>query len=209
MRSTPPPLPMPGHLSWPVVILALFLFLPAGIILLLMRLSHDRASQMAVGMLLLLAGGFIFVCSVAVFCVGLASKDEEGKIAGLIICAVFAFGGFFIAGKGAALRRKRRLVRHYLNLIVNQGLTRVDEIAIASGRADFNKVMAEIQKLIQEGFLPGYRLDAAERLVVHFASHTHTAEEVGFECRSCGAKNMVLALGSFVRCEYCGTAVRV
>jgi hypothetical protein len=209
MHVVTPIQPVPGYLSWPVIVLAFFLFLPVGLILLGVRLSQDRASQMAMGTLLMVAGGLTFLFFIAVGCVGFASKDEEGRIGALIICFAFAAGGLYIAAKGAALRRKRDRVRHYLNLIVNQGLTRVDEIAIASGRADFSKVMAEIQKLIQEGFLPGYRLDVPERLVIHFASHAHTPEEIGFACQSCGAKNMILARGTYVRCEYCGTAVKV
>lgn len=137
------------------------------------------------------------------------SNTKEGAVMGAIFCGALSFGFFSLMGQGTALIRKRKRVQHYIELIVNRGITRVDEIAVASGRSDFNKVMAEIQGLIKEGFLPGYRLDVEERLVIHHGSHAHTPEEVGFTCKSCGANNMVLALGGFIRCEYCGTPVKV
>lgn len=125
-----------------------------------------------------------------------------------MILALSALGGLAVALKGQSLREKRRRVQQYVTLIVNQGLTRIDEIATAYGRRDFTRVMTEIQQLVAEGFLPGYRVDTIERMVLRVVEQPHTSEEVGFTCRSCGANNMVLALGRYVRCEYCGTPIK-
>jgi hypothetical protein len=198
------------------VIVTLIVFWPVGLILLGTRLSQDRAKQMALGGVFMVVGTLLgaFFLLVAWVCLtgsppGESKRAREGSVGAAIACAAIAAGGFALAAKGAALRRKRHRVQHYLKLIVNQGIARVDEIAIASGRADFNKVMAEIQALIHEGFLPGYRLDTEARMVIHYGSHDHRPEEIGFACKSCGANNLILALGAYVRCEYCGTAVKV
>lgn len=204
------PKPIPGYLAWPVVIVA-FIFWPVGLVLLSLRLSMDRSSQMIAGGTLIVVGWLIAIFSFFVAAVGLtSSKNLNGGDAGAaVFCALVGFGGVLLARKGAALRKKRKLVQHYIALIVNQGHTSVDQIAVLSGRSDFNQVMAEIQTLINEGFLHGYRLDIDERRVFRMAPESNLTQHVGFSCKSCGANNLILATGAFTRCEYCGTPVRV
>ncbi len=205
------PKPLPTYLGWPVVIIAIVVFWPVGLVLLSLRLSNDRSSQMVAGGVLMVVGWILAVLSVLIAVVGITtSKTMNGDdVAAYIFFMVVAFGGFLLARKGAALRRKRKMVQHYIAVIVNQGLTGVDEIAVASGRSDFNAVMLEIQGLIKEGFLPGYRLDTEDRRVYRVSAESHVAQEVGFTCRSCGANNLIIATGAFTKCEYCATPIRV
>ncbi len=211
MQPTAPQQPS-GCLSWPVVILALIFFWPVGLVLLGLRLSNDRAQQMALGWIFLVLGSlFALVCfggaAYAPFDKG--SDNGGNNLALAATLFLFGLGGVAIAAKGQGLRKKRKLVQHYIALIVNQGLTEIEEITTASGRRDSSAVMKEIQKLVHEGFFPGYRVDTNARLVLQFGSHEHSPEEVGFTCKSCGANNMILATGAYIRCEYCGTPVKV
>lgn len=111
--------------SWPVIILALCLFWPVGVFLIIKRVSTDRKTAMGAGKLI---GGL----GIAFYCIA---------VLGLLVCITDGFAGedvvmiLFFGAAGFALRKvakkiKTRAedVKQYLSIIVNGNVRQLDTI---------------------------------------------------------------------------------
>ena len=146
---------------------------------------------------------------------------KEGKV-GLVVAAIFfggiAYYGYRLIAKGIKGIKLRNAVRQYLNLIINQGKRSLDNIASDLNRSDIQKLMAEVQEVIDLGFLPGMTLDRANRTLDDTISVSRKNEladqgkvKISFSCKPCGANNTVLIQPgeSAAECEYCGCMANI
>lgn len=138
----------------------------------------------------------------------------------LVFCLLVGYPGYrFLVLKGIKGIRLRNRVRSYLNLIVNQGKRSLDNIAADLKRSDIQKVMEEVQEVIELGFLPGMKLDQATRTIDAALSASRKDElatgqdnkKVSFSCKPCGANNTVSIprRKTVAECEYCGCVTNI
>lgn len=178
-------LDVPWYLSWPVIIVSM-IFWPLGILLLVMRLARDRHAGISTGRVLKVAG-IVVMLAFAVGGYGYYQEQRElyGDIPGaekvaVAAAAAFTFFGFILWRFGNRLVYRGKMVREYLDVIVNKRFFGIDEIArIVSKRPD--KVVSEIGFLIRTGYLPDAHLSEGAKRVVVPAVERHLAMETDLE----------------------------
>lgn len=210
-----------GQIPWFVVIALLIFFWPAGLLLLVLKLHADRSSQLIVGGLLSGAGMLLVIATgMLMLTLSAMAADGDGD-AGYGICCV---GMFFVLGAflwriGSRLRRFAGLTRRLIPLIVNQRQHDLKRLAMLADFREVGVLTTQVQKMIDEGFLPGYSIDY-DRMRLRVSDPDDSArpgraepssEGSGdwavFDCRSCGANNAIRRVrGEPIRCDYCGTA---
>ena len=202
-------------LSWPVIIAALIVFWPVGLVMLFLKTIKDKRATSFACLLLNLIGiaalAFTLLCILMLF-------DEYNS---------FALGfAIFCAGAGVALitsarkiKNNSKLAKKYSAIIVNDGVCQLDTIADITGKS-YNEVKADICKLIDKGYLKNAYVNENVREVVFTnkkSQHTSVADVfVGnvkseavtariVECPCCGANNNVTSDNA--ECDYCGSAL--
>ncbi len=226
----------PFYLSWPVIIIS-FIFWPVGLLLLIARLGRDRHASISTGRVLKIVGVLLFLtCLVG----GYGVYDNEMSTFGdltddgylsLAVTGAFAVLGIILWRYGGTLQYRGRMVREYLNVIVNKRFSDVDEISRIVGK-NRSQVEREIDFLIEKNYLPGALLDRGAGQVVvpsvrrHMEAesqwHRQRGEQTGggegtpsetaeapavVVCRSCGAQALVVG-GKAAVCEYCGSPLK-
>jgi len=139
---------------------------------------------------------------------------------GFIIVSGLFFGCSYLFSFGLKNKKLAGKVRKYIPLIVNENITSIDTIGSSLKVTSTEVAINEIDNLIQLGFLPGFVIDRANRLVARpqaqeqqrqqtqQINQTSTKSEIKvFSCRACGANNAVMPIGGVARCEYCDVAV--
>jgi Putative threonine efflux protein len=192
-------------MSWPVIIIALILFWPVGLIILIARMSADRGAivkntnniiVMVIGALLLVGGlgtGLSALMSMILFSFGMSS----------MLFAIFMIaGGAYMVWAGWKNYKKGERYRNYINHIVNRNITSMEEIA-AIENVSYETVKDELQTMIDAGYFQG-KLDLEKRQIR--LNNTPKNPESGkvTHCPSCGANNIIQEYDR-TECEYCGT----
>jgi hypothetical protein len=181
-------LQVPWYLSWPFIVVSM-IFWPLGVLLLVMRLARDRHASISTGRILKVVGIVVML----VFAIGGYSYYQEQQnlygdtlgregefVVGLAI--TFTLLGFILWRFGNKLVYRGKMVREYLDVIVNKRFFEIDEIArIVSKRPD--KVASEIGFLIRTGYLPDAYLNEGAKRVVVPAVERHLAMEADLERR--------------------------
>lgn len=151
-------------LSWPVIILAL-VFWPLAALLFFLRLRKDRKLAFFVGkstqILGNCAGIFFLICAVAYFFT--AEGTAGDRFGGAIVMTIFLALPFFIMGKigkGIVVRGNR--IKAYLDLIVNQHILSIPDIAAKIKRTEL-QVVKDIEKMGKRGFFRGLVIDTAHK----------------------------------------------
>lgn len=204
-QSLPQDGELPSYLGYPAIGCLMILFWPLGLYLLVMRMRRDRSLQMASGQTLYIAGlviGGVFALAAIV-----AIGDPKSPPGAFIVLVVLAAGGFFLARKGANTKKLAAATRRYIDIVVNQKQSSVDNVASIVGNSDVQKVMRDLQDQIDAGFLKGYSIDWTTREITrHVAAATNSTPSgppVVFSCKACGAQNEVSNTNSSIKCDYC------
>lgn len=203
-----------GWYSWPVIILALCVFWPVGIFLIIKRVSVDKKAAMGAGKLI---GG-----------IGIASYCITGL--GFIVCLSDGFGsddigmilffgiaGFALRKVSKKIKREAEDVKKYLSVIVNGNERQIDVIASSMGKS-YDVTKNDIQKLINKGYLKNAYINEGTRELVlpsdniqeqvdttiNSTAHNVTTKIVACPC--CGANNTIT--GDIGECEYCGSPLK-
>ena len=153
-----------------------------------------------------------------------------------------AAGAFFISvlfiGGGIATNRianKMKITgtryKKYIDLIINQNMSSIDQIANGTGFA-YESVVVDLQKMIEAGYFKNARIDEIQR-VIHVERPPERLSELMPEqtpgqpplksgaapaaasssaakivtCGSCGANNIAYA-DRITRCEYCDSYLK-
>jgi len=190
-------------MSWAFIIIALILFSPIGAFLLYRKIKEDRCAAINNGNIVI-AVSYIPLVFFAAY---LALTVTDGFF--FLVPAVLAgAGGLWVNSMGRRMKETGTGYKQYINLIVNQGQTSIDDIAAAMGRSNHLAVQ-DLQTMIQQGFFRDAELDTEKRKIVLVrAMPSFTPAEQTEEiltCKGCGA-NHRLFLPS-VDCEYCGSSL--
>ena len=227
----------PLYLSWPVILIS-FIFWPAGLLLLIARLGRDRHASISTGRVLKIVGVLLFlICLVGGYGIYEEELERFGDLTddgylSLAVAGAFSVLGIILWRYGGILQYRGRMVREYLNVIVNKRFSDVDEISRIVGKPR-PQVEQELDFLIEKRYLPEALLDlGAGRVVVpsvrrHMEAEAQwqnrngvrpedtpapgeggpPAEPVVVVCRSCGAQALVIS-GKSAVCEYCGSPLK-
>lgn len=201
-------------LSWPIIIVLIILFWPVGIVLLTIRLAKDRKASIAVGRILKIAAYITFTFGLLIF-FSLSEQEDKAFAVGMgIFFIILAVILWFIGNK---LVKQSKLFKEYLNLIVNQRISSLQQIASISNK-DIGAVKADLQKMIDKGFLPNAYINLSDYTIVvpvldNQAQKQPQMQEVSYEeavetrvvtCPNCGANNTIVT-GKASECEFCGS----
>lgn len=202
--------------SWPVIILALCVFWPVGLYLIIKRTSLDKTAVMKsssgkglniTAIVLIVLGGF-----------GIIGSFDPFDFGSLVISLFFIAGGVVLLNKAKKIKAEGETIKKYLVIIVNGGERQLDAIASATGK-QYDVVKVDVQKIIDKGFLKNAYINENTREIVLpnaapvnansdqvQASASTTVQTKVVTCPCCGANNTVS--GALGECEYCGAPLK-
>ena len=200
--------------SWPVIILALCIFWPVGIFLIIKRVSVDKKTAMGAGKLI----GGIGIASYCIAGIGVIACLSDGfgsDDIGMIL--FFGIAGFALQKVSQKIKREAEDVKKYLSVIVNGNERQIDVIASSMGKS-YDVSKNDIQKLISKGYLKNAYINEGTREIV--LPNNNIQEQVGTTtnttannvttkiaaCPCCGANNTIM--GDMGECEYCGSPLK-
>lgn len=202
--------------SWPIIILALYLFWPVGILLIIRRVSIDKKFALSVGKLIEITS----VCSYVIAALVLLACLSDGFMSGdMEIILFFGIAGFVLHKLARRIKNDADSVKQYLAIIVNEDVRRIDSIATATGKS-YDVVKKDLQKMIQKGYLKNACIDESTREIIlptikyaevvpmNYATTTTVTKPVSriVSCPCCGANNIVVGVAR--ECEYCGSPLQ-
>ncbi len=205
-------------ISWKAVVILLVLFWPVGLVLLCMKMGQDKSvtfqSSKTVGIV-----GWVLIAMAAFYLLGgltgnLDTSSGGDPVFGMIAATVlFGGGGVCLLFVSRRMKANARKYRKYIDLVINQEQTSLDNIAAAMA-LPYEIVRRDLQKMIDIGYFAGAYIHDTDREIVkpRPAPAEETPEAVVQEtaamkatvCPGCGARNVIPA-GRTVPCEYCGT----
>lgn len=201
--------------SWPVIILALCIFWPVGLYLIIKRVSLDKTAVVnnssnkglkVTGIVLIVLGGF-----------GIIGSFDPFDFGSLVIFLFFVAGGFVLVDKAKKIQAEGERMKQYLSIIVNGNVRQLDEIASTTGKS-YDDVYKDIKNMIDKGFLKNAYINEGTREVilpnlvstaqsdVKITANGAPAQTKIIACSCCGANNTVQ--GDVGECEYCGSPLR-
>ena len=132
--------------SWPAIILALCIFWPVGVFLIIKRVSKDRKTAMGAGKLI----GVLGIVSYCIAALGLLVCISDG-FAGEDVTMIVFFGaaGFALRKVAKKIRKEAESVKQYLSIIVNGNVRQLDTIASTTGKS-YDVVRKDVKKMIDK-----------------------------------------------------------
>lgn len=202
---------LPWWLTWPFIITILFFFWPVGIFLIWKRVNINNRATLNGGKTTYIIGLSCLIIAGLSFLFGLSEGFSNDDVLGIII---FGTTGAALAFTGNKKKKISQKYKKYKALIVNQRLTSLDNIA-ALIPTTYEEAVFDIQKMIDNGYLPGVYINYNERVVVlpqnnsnaSFDMHMPNSATRVVICKSCGASNK-LSVGATCECQYCGSYIQ-
>ena len=134
----------------------------------------ERASVLSYGprhiLLALLLGIPLAVLSALVLFVlvtdpaSLSSNDKKLASLCLVLFAAMLWVLYRVIRKGLRGMRRSRLLKQYLDLIVNKGNLALDDLVILTGRS-MDAVVEDVGDMIRLGFLPEHKIDSTAHIL--------------------------------------------
>lgn len=200
--------------SWPIIILALCLFWPIGIFLIIRRVSVDKKTAMSVGKII----GIIGILSYCIAGMGLIVCISDGfAFEDIFLMLFFGIAGFALRKVSKKIKKDAENVKKYLSVIINGNERRLDVIASSTGNS-YDVAKNDIQKLINKGYLKNAYINEGTREIILSNGNTEKQNSVTagdhadstikkiVSCPCCGANNIITdELGE---CEYCGSPLK-
>jgi hypothetical protein len=200
--------------SWPTIIIALCVFWPVGVYLIIKRVSVDKKTAMGAGKLI----GGIGIASYCIAGIGFIACLSDGfgsDDIGLIL--FFGIAGFVLQKVSNKIKKDAEDVKKYLSVIINGNERQIDVIASSMGKS-YDVAKNDIQKLINKGYLKNAYINEGTREiilpnnniqgqseVISNATTNNVATKI-VACPCCGANNTIV--GDVGECEYCGSPLK-
>lgn len=213
-----------GLYSWPIIILALWIFWPVGIFLIIKRVSIDKKASLVSGKIFGILGIIMYVITGffglgVVICLTDMSDPSMVEVLPifLVIAIIFGLGGFALQKVSRKIKREAEDIKKYLSVIVNGNERQIDAIASSIGKP-YDVTKNDIQKLINKGYLKNAYINEGAREVVLPSNDVQVQTETSANvtsigiatrvvaCRCCGANNTIS--GEAGECEYCGSPLK-
>lgn len=200
---------LPG---WAVALLVIFY--PVGLLYLLYshvnKKNDPRDGFTHKSVVATVAGGFLvfsgifYLISAAIG--NVVAEDEDSILLGAVIMLAAGLGG------GAALliygnrcRKLEQLHKRYVPGILNEGMEKIDEIALFAG-VRREEAAEDLRKLLDAGALRGFSIDYGERKLVWPDAIAPKQNRVTKICPNCGGMNEII-LGRSEMCAFCNSSL--
>ena len=193
--------------SYGVIIFWIIIFWPYGTYLLVRNLQNSKAAVINGSDVPRNVAFVLFGIAALLLAVG-ASDPEAREMIGLfiVIGIGFAAGGFYLLKVFNDTKNLSIEFKKYVAAVVNGKLTRIVDIAYATGvTADIAEY--KLQRMIELDIFKGAYIDRTTGVFVLNTSQVQpNVEHVSVACRSCGAENSVVK-GNRGVCKYCDSAL--
>lgn len=210
--------------SWPIIIVALIVFWPVGIALLIKKVFSNRKAMLvssgilsALGIVMYVFAGIWAICMMA-----FTNFSDPSNVSAffifLVMAIVFWIGGFVLRRSAKKIKQEAKEIKEYLSIIVNRNVRQLEAMVYITGKP-YEIIHADIQKMIDKGYLKEAYIDEGLREVVlpncaatpldGFSPNPSEAVAVQSKvviCPCCGANNTIV--GETGECEYCGSPLR-
>jgi hypothetical protein len=204
---------IPVLLTWPAIFIAFFVFWPVCLGLISKRTRVVNKTALSNGGGLRVLGWLSIIASFAV--VLSTSPGTRYLSAGQTYLFInFFAGGIGLISLGAAVKNFTYRLRKYLSLILDNGMTSIDDIAARINRP-YRDVAVDLQRMIDMGLFGGAYIDGILREIVfteeperhdYETADGREGKEAVVTCKGCGAVNRI-AEGSVGECEFCGSPI--
>ena len=201
-------------LSWPFIVIICIIFWPVGLFLIWKKTTVDTKASIYSGKVISIFGWI----SLAIVFLGLCVCIPRGFKSDDISTIIF----FLLAGVGLILLGKRlknnanKFIK-YISVIVNDGVTDINNIAAAIPTS-YETTKKDLQKMIDKGFFEMAYIDESSQKIVFPkksqependkpASSNETVKMQVVTCKGCGAQNSIPA-GTVGECEFCGSKIQ-
>ena len=216
-----------GIYSWPAIFIALCIFWPVGVYLIIKRVSLDKQTAMGAGKIIGGIGTASYAIAILGFIVCAGSGFESSDVTAMMF---FGIAGYVLKRLSKKIKKDAEEVRKYLAIIVNGKQTNLDVIASSIGK-NYEITKSDVQELINKGYLKNAYIDESSRMVVmanntvnintntnanalNMGSVVSNTSGLGTQnlaprvvtCKCCGANNMLS--GTMGECEYCGSPIK-
>ena len=144
--------------SWTVVVIALIVFWPVGLFLLIGKVANDRTVSFGGGSGLVKFVGIILVVFAALGLTTFTSGDASVATGGVIMIIIFGLPGLWLLKKSKGMKNDGNRNRTYINYIVNN---QVHDIAELARRMNVSQdtVIRDVNAMIERGMLGRARLN--------------------------------------------------
>jgi hypothetical protein len=189
--------------GWVAVAVMMVIFWPIGLFLLVRKLHKDKAATFNSGKPTAALGWILLVIGALGF---LVSLSADGNPSVWLMTVVFLAGGLILLHEGHKVQKNGRKYRLYISIVVNEGETKIGDIAAAAG-VDEKIAERDLQEMLDKGYFNGHINHKNQELVL---ASTHDLENVQFEvvrCDNCGADNKIIK-GRPRKCAYCRSLIR-
>ena len=195
------------QVSWGWIIFWCIFFWPVGIFLLIKRLGTDRTAPlknsstvMTVSIVLIVLGCLALFNSVGA---------EDGLRTAAASLLIFVAPGAYLFYLSRKMKKDGEKYQMYLNIVVNQNISNMNEIARKSGLS-YDTVESDLQTMITKGYFSNAYIDRETNSIIVSSNEqtgSGTTEYVVVNCPSCSAANKII-VGRVGECEYCGTKLQ-
>ncbi len=142
--------------SWTIVIIALIVFWPIGIFLLIGKLTNDRSASFGAGSFIIkFVGGVLLFFGFMGIWYGIDTGEMTGAI-GMIV--IFGLPGFWLWKKGRKTKANGIKYKAYINYVVNNEVREVVELSNLMHLSQ-EQVVNDINDMISKGMLGRARLN--------------------------------------------------
>lgn len=203
---------------WAFIIVLLILFLPAGIIVMLVKLHKDPFNYTSNGNNTIIVGWILFVSGILYLFSCLSDSAANSGVGSILSGVAFCCGGgFALVRHGRKYKQRGMLFSRYLTCIKNSNDGSIRDIAASLGFT-YDKAYMDIVELIRCGALPNSYIDEStncvispyiKKWVIDYKNKTQMKEEPEklksrtVKCSNCGGMNSIT--GNNYECEYCGS----
>jgi len=210
--------------SWPIILVALYFFFPAGIYLIIKKSRLHRRNTFTIGrntfssaICLFVVGAIFYLPKMMLaltnnFYKGIDTTDIEAIINSAFYSKALGYGnliimlGIIVLVLSFYQKHKAKQYQNYIGLIVNKGIEDLDEI---SKRMNLHKskVIKDISVLMKRRYLPEhYDLDIEKNRIYDIPTEKRKREEKErnsriVQCPNCKANNLLVE--RIGKCEYC------
>lgn len=198
-------------ISWVVVIIALIVFWPIGLVAAIYKIYKDRSAIFLITKVLYGIGIVFLLIALLGFCstLGNASSEDIGMI------FFFSISGGILAFYARSISKTQNTYKRYISIIVNQGIRDINQIANIV-KKDKANVKKELEVMIKKNYFEGaYIDDNKEELFMHNYNKegatdnisTNGLKNIVVACKNCGAETTIKeeTVGT---CEFCGSAIQ-
>ena len=198
-----------SEIHWGWIVGCLILFWPLGLYLLFRRLSSDRGATFKSGKTIAIVSyGLIAMCFIYLI---MAITEDTAMLLAALLCGC---GGVVLYRLSKKMQITGERYRQYITLIVNQGITSIDNIARIV-EMTFEGVTNDLARMIDSGYFSGAYIDKSRREIVlahpvqphHARQPASQIQEKIVICKGCGANNRVI-VGQITECEYCNSLLQ-